>query len=169
MTENKKNNYKKKTTGMPGITKEKSQFISQALPLAAILLLSFLLYLKSFQNGFTNYDDDVLIINNPLAQGISINNLIAIFSTFINGMYHPLVTLSWSIEKSIFGIGYTHYHVINLLFHLLNIWLVYRFVLLLKGKLNIAFIVALIFAVHPMISESVLWLSERKDLLCGLS
>jgi tetratricopeptide (TPR) repeat protein len=135
-------------------------------PLAGILILTFLLYLKSLKNGFTNYDDDVLIINNSMVHGLSATNLKLIFTSFLNGMYHPLVTLSWNIESSLLGEKAFHFHLVNLLFHLLNVWLVYRFVLMLSKKLSVAVLAGLLFAFHPMISESVLWLSERKDLLC---
>lgn len=140
--------------------------ISLILPLFGILILAFLVYLRSLNNGFTNYDDDVLITDNLIVQHLSYENIHSIFFSFINGMYHPLVSLSWALEYSFFGAGAFHFHLINLLFHLLNIWLVYRFILLLSKKKDIAFIVAIVFAVHPLVSESVLWLSERKDLLC---
>jgi len=135
-------------------------------PLLGILLITFFVYARSLKNGFTNYDDDVLILNNSLVHSLSFSNLKLIFISFANGMYNPLVTLSWALEYVLIGNKAMHFHFINLTFHLLNTWLVYRFILLLSKKINIAVIVALFFAIHPMISESVLWLSERKDLLC---
>lgn len=148
------------------LSEKKTSNIPLFLPLLGILLLTFLIYLKSLKNGFTNYDDDVLIIDNYLVQHLTGAGIREMFLSFINGMYHPLTTLSWAIEYSLLGSGAMHFHLLNLFFHLLNVWLVYRFILLLTKKLNIAVIVALIFAVHPMVSESVYWLSERKDLLC---
>ncbi len=136
------------------------------LPVIGIILFTFLVYFKSLKNGYTNYDDDVLILNNSLIHSLSAANLKSIFTSFLNGMYHPLVTLSWAVEYFFFGIKALHYHLFNLQLHLLNIWLVYRFVMLLSNKIKIALIVTLFFAVHPLLSESVLWLSERKDLLC---
>ncbi|MFH0866265.1 MAG: tetratricopeptide repeat protein [Bacteroidota bacterium] len=161
----KKHSVQKVSLKQPAIAVKKKN-IPLFIPLLGILLLTFLVYLKSLKNGFTNYDDDVLIINNSLVQSLSSENLYTIFFSFINGMYHPLVTLSWALEYVLLGSSAFHFHLINLIFHLLNIWLVYRFILLLTEKLNTAVIVALVFAVHPMVSESVLWLSERKDLLC---
>jgi protein O-mannosyl-transferase len=151
-------------TFQPTVKKEHKKNI--VLPLLGILALTFFLYLKSLQNGFTNYDDDVLILNNDLVQNLTFGNLYSMFYSFLNGMYHPLVTLSWALEYHFWGDSAYHFHLINLFFHLLNVWLVYRFILLLTDKLNITIIVTLIFALHPMVSESVLWLSERKDLLC---
>jgi protein O-mannosyl-transferase len=161
----KKNSVQKVSFKQAEVAVKKNK-IPPFVPLLGILFLTFLVYLKSLKNGFTNYDDDVLILNNSLVQSLSLENIYSIFFTFINGMYHPLVTLSWALEYVWLGSSATQFHLINLIFHLLNVWLVYRFILLLTDKLNIAIIVTIVFAVHPMVSESVLWLSERKDLLC---
>ena len=95
-----------------------------ALPLIGILILTFIIYFKSLRNGFTNYDDDILILNNPLVKDLSMLNLKHIFSSFINGMYHPLVTLTWAIEYHFWQANPLVFHAVNLFFHLLNIWLV---------------------------------------------
>lgn len=56
------------------------------------------------------------------------------------------------------------YHVVNLTFHIINTLLVFCFIWLLLNQNWVAFITALLFAVHPMHVESVSWLSELKDL-----
>ncbi|MFH0893820.1 MAG: tetratricopeptide repeat protein, partial [Bacteroidota bacterium] len=65
----------------------------------------------------------------------------------------------------VFGQQTISLHLINILFHLASVYLVYRFVILLNGKNISALIVAALFAVHPMHVESVAWISERKDVL----
>jgi len=54
---------------------------------------------------------------------------------------------------------------VNLIIHLLNVVLVFQLVRALVCKMEVAAIVALFFAIHPMHVESVSWISERKDLL----
>jgi hypothetical protein len=61
------------------------------------------------------------------------------------------------------------YHLFNLLFHLVNCYLVYRLAFLLsKNNSLIALVTSLLFAIHPLHVESVAWISERKDVLYGL-
>jgi len=57
------------------------------------------------------------------------------------------------------------YHTTNIILHLINVLLVFLFIRMLSRKNPIAFITALLFAIHPMHVESVAWVAERKDLL----
>ena len=82
------------------------------------------------------------------------------------------------INSAIFGFKSAGSFIItNTLIHLLSVLLVFWFVLLLlKNKseillskiekpLFVSFITALLFTIHPMRVESVVWVSERKDVL----
>ena len=80
-------------------------------------------------------------------------------------MYHPVTTLSFALEYRFARLNPFIYHFDNLILHLLNILLVYLFIKLLSGNKIIAFVVALLFGIHPMHVESVAWVAERKDVL----
>ncbi|HET6991735.1 MAG TPA: hypothetical protein VFJ43_10445, partial [Bacteroidia bacterium] len=56
----------------------------------------------------------------------------------------------------------------NLLLHIINTSLVFIFIKRLSGRKDRALLVALFFGIQPMHAESVLWISERKDLLYTL-
>ena len=143
--------------------------------LGGILLLTFLLFYNTLTNNFVNLDDSGYIKDNPDIKSLSAKNIAAIFSSFYNANYHPFTTLSYAIEYSLFGLNAKPYHVVNLIIHLLNVFMVFRLIKKISGKAEVALIVALFFAIHPMHVESVAWISERKDLLysfffiCGLS
>src|SRR5262245_10648359 len=79
--------------------------------------------------------------------------------------YYPLVYGSFWLEHELFGLEPMGYHALNVLLHLLNAWLVFR----LARRLAIpgAGFVAALFALHPMMVESVAWVSERKNVLSG--
>jgi tetratricopeptide (TPR) repeat protein len=135
------------------------------VPLAIILVLSFVTYLPVLQNGLLDWDDDVYIKNNPLIYSL---NLKEIFSNNVQGNYHPLTILTLAIEYRFFGLNETGYHAVNLLLHLLNVILVYYIVYLLSDKLGVALVASLLFGIHPLHVESVAWASELKDLLYTL-
>lgn len=87
------------------------------------------------------------------------------FSGFTAGNYHPFTMLSFSIDYFLFGKNPEGFHFTNLVIHILNTLLVYVFILKINNNKNIALLVALFFGIQPMHAESILWISERKDLL----
>lgn len=137
---------------------------------------SFLLLLLPFLIGFIywdtigynfliNYDDDVLIFKSLYVTNFSWSLLPQLFTSFIEGLYHPLTTLTWAADWSLGGGDATIFHVTNLLFHLLNSLLVFQFIKHIGKHTEVAMICALLFAVSPVAVENVAWLSSRKDLV----
>ena len=133
--------------------------------LVLILLLTVLLYSNSIQNGFVNWDDDVSIIKNPDIRSLDRSTISNMFNNSYNGMYQPAVMISFAINYAIHDLQPEGYHLTNLLFHLLNILLLFVFVTMMFKNNILALVTALIFAVHPMHVESVSWITERKDVL----
>ena len=78
--------------------------------------------------------------------------------------YVPLTLVFWAIEWDIWGEDPAPFHRHNLIFHLLNCVLIFYFILLLTTRIEIAFITAMLFGIHPMHIESIAWVSERKDV-----
>jgi protein O-mannosyl-transferase len=132
------------------------------IALAAILIISFFIYLPVFHNGFLSWDDNTYIKDNPLIYSI---NLKEIFSHYVLGNYHPLTILTLAIEYQFFGLNPTGYHAVNLLLHLLNVMLVFYTVYLLCDKPIVVLVASLLFGIHPLHVESVAWAAELKDLL----
>jgi protein O-mannosyl-transferase len=135
------------------------------LILAGIVILTFTVYSDTFKNNFISWDDPTLVVTNNDIQSISIENIRKMFTNSYVYMYVPLTVLSFALEYKFFGLNPLHYHIDNLMLHLLNVILVFFFIRLLTKKLDISIIVALFFGIHPMHVESVAWISERKDVL----
>jgi tetratricopeptide (TPR) repeat protein len=141
--------------------------------LGAILLISFLVYLPSLQNGFVNWDDEIYIYENPLITSTAdwdtlFESTKDIFSTPVNAGYTPIVILSFALEKILYGFGRPGWwHFNNIILHLICVLLVFRIALTLGLKIIPAAFCALLFGIHPMRVESVAWITERKDVLYG--
>ncbi len=96
--------------------------------------------------------------------------------TSTQGFYHPVSRLSHILDYLIWGTNPAGHHATNVVLHALNAVLVFGFLWTLLGavesltmseRLIVAFAVAVVFAIHPLQVESVAWLSERLQLLCG--
>jgi len=134
-------------------------------PLMIIVFCTALVYTRSLENGILNWDDNQHITENGDIQSLSLHNIQAIFTSSYVSMYHPLVTLSFALEHHFFGLNAAVYHATNVLFHLVNVVLVFSVVLLLSRRRAIALMVACLFGLHPMHVESVAWITERKDVV----
>ena len=128
------------------------------------LLFTLIAYIPSFTADFVSWDDGDYVTSNTMIRSFS--NFNDFFTTPVQGNYHPLTMMSLALNYAISGDNAWSYHVLNVLLHLLNVFLVYLFIMALsKGNSIIAFTVAMLFGVHPMHVESVAWVAERKDVL----
>lgn len=146
--------------------KKESKKKTDFLWLGMIILVTLITLFPTLKNEFVNWDDIVYIMNNDMIKSFSRENFWKIFSLFYMGNYHPFSILSFAFDYSIFGMDPFGYHFHNLIIHLVNVCLVYFFIWYLSGKKRLtSLIIALLFGIHPMHVESVVWISERKDLL----
>jgi tetratricopeptide (TPR) repeat protein len=135
--------------------------------LAVILLLSFFIYIRSLKNGFV-WDDTIYIINNNLIKDFSWKGIKAIFNNFSSDNYAPLTDLINAVQYKISGLNPSAFHLGSLVFHLVNVALVFWFIRLLCNRWEVAAIAALFFGIHPMQVESVAWVSAGSTLYCAV-
>lgn len=86
----------------------------------------------------------------------------------MRGFWRPIVLLSYAIDWAVGNGSPFPFHVTNLAIHAANAVLLFR---VLQGWLNVrtaALLGALLFAVHPVQTESVAWIAGRTDSLCVL-
>lgn len=161
----KKNIQAKKPKHQPPVAKKVNQAPDYTYRLLAVaLLLSLIAFIPAFKAGFVDWDDPDYIANNLLIRSFS--NFKELITVPLQGNYHPLTMLSLTFNYAISGMNAGSYHALNIIFHLLNVFLVFKFVSKLTNNNNIiAFAAALLFGVHPIHVESVAWVSERKDVL----
>ena len=130
--------------------------------LALIVLLFPLVYFHLFSAGFIAWDDPEYVLNNKDVHLFLVKNF---FTQFYIGNYHPLTMLSYALDWKLFGKAAQGYHIENVLWHLLNTILVFYLGKKLQLKPVQAFLLAIVFAFHPLQIESVAWVGERKNLL----
>jgi hypothetical protein len=148
---------------------------TQRLLLFLIVVVTVAVYTNSLDNSF-HYDDIHSLVQNPHIRSLS--NLPAFFydsQTFSGwgdrAMYRPLVLASYALNHATGGYQVRGYHLVNLVVHLLNVILVFsigRTVVSRQkqgGAAAGAYVAALIFAVHPINSEVVNYISSRSESL----
>ena len=138
-----------------------------ALAFAALVLLVVVSYLPAMLWGGFVWDDNLCIKVDPVRE---VSGLWQIWfsPSAIESEYHywPLVYTAFWLEHKLWGFDPTGYHIVNVLLHLANTLLLWH--LLRRLVVPSAWIVAAVFAVHPLHVESVAWIIERKDVLSGL-
>jgi len=141
-------------------------------PLALGLILvavTVALYLPVHNHPFVNYDDDVYVtVNRHVKSGLSWATAAWALTTFDAANWHPLTWLSHALDCQLFGLEPAGHHDINLLLHAINVALLFWVLLRATGCAGRSFMVAALFALHPINVESVVWIAERKNLLSML-
>ena len=150
------------------VLKEESR-LKEFGPLLFILPLVFLAFSPILNNALTNWDDQSLIIENPLIRKLSWENIKTIFTTFYFGNYQPLHLVSYSIEYHFWQLNGKGYHAVSLFLFLITTSLVYHLFYILGNKnKTLAVIATLLFSINAMRVESIAWAAERKDTLYSL-
>ena len=138
-----------------------------ALAAVALALLAGICYLPAMLWGGFVWDDHIWYQSQAVLEWSGLSSIWS-WPSVIERERHfwPLTYSTFWLEHKIWGLEPTGYHVVNVLLHLLNSLLLWR--LLLRLTAPGAWVVAAVFAVHPLHVESVAWIIERKDVLSGL-
>lgn len=134
-----------------------------------LVLLGLAAYEPVRHNGFVDYDDEDYVTKNSIVlNGLTKEGLRwAFVETDRTANWHPLTWLSHMLDVELFGVDAFGHHLVSLLFHLLTALLLFWILTKLTGSVWRSFLVAALFALHPLRVESVAWAAERKDVLSG--
>jgi tetratricopeptide (TPR) repeat protein len=138
-----------------------------------LAVLALLAYANSFSSELVL--DTRRLLLDPRIHSLTLANLVRIFDkTYrwpqaVDGIYRPLTTLTLLFNYAVLGNGphTTGYHIVNILLHVGNIWLVYALARRLLHR-RPAFLAAALWAVHPVGTEAVTNIAGRADLLATL-
>ncbi len=148
--------------------------------LAAVALATLVLwvFLPTLEHGWAPLDDELNFVSNPHFRGFSLDHLKWMATHPRGGHYIPLSWVTLAADFELSGMDPRGYHRTNLLLHLANALLFYALawrLLAWRAEAAVpdaarglaAFAAAALFAVHPLRVESVAWITERRDVLCG--
>jgi hypothetical protein len=133
---------------------------------ALLVLATLLLYGRVTHHPFLEYDDSAYITKNiHVRTGLSFDNTAWAFTTFHEANWHPLTWLSHMVDCQMFGLNPGSHHLVNVTLHAINVVLLFLLLQRCTGAVWRSFLVAALFAVHPLNVETVAWVAERKSLL----
>ena len=142
-----------------------------------IAAAGFVVYINALSNDFV-FDDDSVVLGDPSITDIS--NIPKYFTgqegfhKVIGRYYRPVVSATYAIDNSLWGLKPFGFHLTNIIIHVINSLLFFKLLLLMfgiesaktqKSRLYAVIFGALIFAVHPIHTEAVTWVSGRTDSL----
>jgi hypothetical protein len=136
---------------------------------AALVLLIVAVFAPVRTYDFISLDDPQYVSENPyVAQGLTRESVTWAFTEVHASYWIPLNWLSHMLDVQLFGLNAGGHHVTNLLLHVANALLLYGLLFRVTGGPGRSAFVAALFAVHPLHVESVVWITERKDVLSTL-
>ena len=134
---------------------------------ACLTLIIFAVFFTSIHYPFLKgFDDNAYVLYNKHLSP-SLLNILYWFTHSRVGCYLPLTMFSYMFDYNLWGFDSFGYHLQNIFWHIVAVITIYKCFRLFEIKSWIAFFICLIFAIHPQRVESVVWLSERKDVLCA--
>ncbi len=136
---------------------------------AGLAVATFLAYCRCLDHPFSNYDDPAYVFENPhVLAGLTRDSISWAFTTFHFANWHPLTWLSLQLDCTLYGgANDKGFHLTNVLLHIANVLLLFRFLDRFTGRAWSSAVVAALFALHPQQVEAMAWISERKGLLCA--
>lgn len=140
-------------------------------------LMVFLAYLPTFSGDFI-LDDRPLIKNNPYVR--SFHSAVSYLSqedgtsgwqgsgAKRTGYYRPLINFTYGLDQIFWGMKGPGFRASNVLFHLITCILFFYLIRRFTNSLETAFWIAALFALHPVNTEAVSWVSSRNNILVTL-
>ncbi|MCL4537318.1 MAG: tetratricopeptide repeat protein [Nitrospirae bacterium] len=141
------------------------RIISKQYILLLLTVAAFGIYANALNGGLV-WDDHYYVSRFPLR----FNSLSSLFlPTDLKGaimvFYRPLIGLTYLLDYSVWFDKPLGYHLTNIIFHTVNTVLLYFITDKIFKSVTVAFWAAMLFAVHPIHTESVSWIAGRTDIV----
>ena len=138
---------------------------------------ALIVYINALPDGFVFDDESVVVGDQSITHLSNIPKYFTAqegFHKVIGRYYRPVISASYAVDYALGGLKPFGFHLTNIIIHIINSLLVLKLLLLIFGSegnkisknlLYAAFFGTLIFAVHPVHTEAVTWVSGRTDSL----
>ncbi|MGC2271189.1 MAG: glycosyltransferase family 39 protein [Candidatus Sulfotelmatobacter sp.] len=134
-----------------------------------LVLVTLAFYNPVVHNGFTNFDDNGYVTDNlHVRAGLTWETVKWAFTSREDANWHPITWLSHALDCQLFGLNPVGHHYVSVLLHATNAVLLFLLLESATGMTWPSFMVAALFALHPVNVESVAWAAERKNVLSML-
>ena len=135
----------------------------------ALAVATIAVYFPALGHAFLVFDDSDYVTANPhIHHGLAWSTIRWSFTTSAAANWHPLTWLSHALDYQLFGLHAAGHHFDSVLLHALNAVLLFLLLRWMTGRSGASFVVAALFALHPINVESVAWVAERKNVLSTL-
>jgi tetratricopeptide (TPR) repeat protein len=151
----------------------KSAFMTgQRVRVVAICLLLLAATLAAYEGArrlpILSYDDVDYLQHPHVQNGMTWRGVAWALGGIHFSNWHPLTTLSYMLDRQLWGEWAAPYHVENVLIHTAAGLALFGLLHSMTGAMGRSAFVAGLFLLHPLHVESVAWIAERKDVLCAL-
>ena len=145
---------------------------------AVVAVWTCLAFLPALWNGFVDWDDGRMFLENPYHRGSWAMRMRGAWATHLLGEYMPVTWTTYALDRALWDLDARGYHLTSLGLHVattLGVYAVAGRLLALarggrldeRGRIVAAAVAALAFGVHPLRAEPVAWLSARGTVLGG--
>lgn len=139
---------------------------SHGAPILFLVLTTALVFTPSLRHEFiSQWDDSAYILANTAAHGFSGAHLARVFTSYFCGNYAPLHIISYMLDYTLWGMNPAGYILHNIVLHCTGGMLLYALLIRCAFTPLAATAATFIFLVHPVQVESVVWASQRKNVL----
>ncbi len=141
-----------------------------------LVIVTVAVFWQAASFDYINYDDGLYVQSNPsVLAGLSRSGIHWAMTTGFQSLWQPLVWISYMTDAQAgkwmvwlsdgdVGQGPALYHTVNVLWHVIDVVLLFVILNVLTRKPWRSAFVAALFAIHPLHVESVVWIAERKDV-----
>lgn len=131
--------------------------------IGAVLAVSAgVVYVNALHNPFVYDDYHTVALNTSLARLADLRAIV------LHDVTRPIVNFSYALDEWLWGPQPFGFHVTSVLLHMLNVVLFWQLAWTLTGASRAATAAAALFAVHPLMTEAVGYISGRSELLCAM-
>lgn len=132
----------------------------------AVGIVTFVIFLRAITCGFVNWDDNRYVYDNKqVLDGLSFDGLRYAARAVVVSNWAPLTILSYQVDATLWHGRPWGFHLTNILVHAMATGLFSLAFSRMTGSVTKSGIAALLFGIHPLRVESVVWIAERKDVL----